>query len=182
MGIGFGIVFLSAFITSQIIFPALFGRPKSIEVPNLVGMSFSKARRTLTDMGLHAVVKDSIWSETEKIETILEQDPAPGKMLKPESTVALRISSGSRQVGVPSVIGLNFHEAYFTLHSAGLKAVVADSLYSESYKVNTVIKCSPGVGSKTQKGSKVKLYISRGAENAPNKPDSLSDKSVDRLF
>ncbi|MBW6514382.1 MAG: PASTA domain-containing protein [Candidatus Syntrophosphaera sp.] len=177
LGIGFGIIFLSAFITSQVIFPLLFGKPKNVEVPNLVGMSFSRARRNLTELGLHAVIKDSIWSETEMIETILEQDPQPGERLKPEGTVYLRVSSGSKQVGVPSVIGLSFHEAYYTLHNVGLKGVVADSLYSDAYAVNNVIRCVPEVGSKIERGSNVRLYLSRGPEPVPEllAPESAPD-------
>lgn len=175
LGIGFGIIFLSAFITSQLIFPLLFGKPKSVEVPDLVGLNFSRARRNLTELGLHAVIKDSIWSETESIETILEQDPQPGELLKPEGTVYLRVSSGSKQVGVPSVIGLSYHEAYYTLHGAGLKGVVVDSLYSDAYPVNNVIRSVPGVGTKIERGSNVRLYLSRGPEPVPEEPDILDE-------
>lgn len=167
IGIGFGIILLSAFVTSQIVFPLLFGRPKNVEVPNLVGKTFSKARRELTDLGLHAVIKDSVWSETETIETILEQDPLPGELLKPEGSVYLRISSGSRKVGVPYVTGLSYQEAYYALHNLGLRAVVVDSLYSDSYAPNYVLRSSPDAGSKINRGSNVRLYLSRGPEPVP---------------
>jgi eukaryotic-like serine/threonine-protein kinase len=167
IGIGFGIIILTAFITGQIVFPLLFGRPKNVEVPNLVGMTFSKARKQLTDLGLHAVIQDSVWSETETVETILEQDPLPGDLLKPEGSVYLRISGGSRKVGVPSLIGLSYLEAYYTLRNLGLKGVVIDSLYSDSYAPNYVVKSSPEVGSKINRGSNVRLYLSRGPEPVP---------------
>ncbi|HOG31189.1 MAG TPA: PASTA domain-containing protein [Candidatus Syntrophosphaera sp.] len=164
VGIGAGIIFLSAFITSQIIFPIIFREPKQIEVPNLVGISSAAARQTLSALGLHAVVKDSIWSETERIDTVLEQNPAGGALIKPEGTVYLRVSRGTRKVGVPSVVGLSYQEAYYTLVNAGLKGVVADSLYSDSYAPNTVIRCIPGVGSKIELGAVVRMYMSRGPE------------------
>lgn len=164
LGIGAGIIFLSAFITSQIIFPIIFRSPKQVEVPNLVGKSSAAARQTLSELGLHTVVKDSIWSETERIDTVLEQNPAPGELIAPEGTIYLRVSRGSRKVGVPSVVGLSYQEAYYTLVSAGLKGEVADSLYSDSYAPNTVIRCAPGVGSKIELGSVVRMYMSRGPE------------------
>ncbi|MGC9361411.1 MAG: PASTA domain-containing protein [Candidatus Syntrophosphaera sp.] len=182
IGIGFGIILLSAFVTSQIVFPLLFGRPKNVEVPNLVGKTFSKARRELTDLGLHAVIKDSVWSETETIETILEQDPLPGELLKPEGSVYLRISSGSRKVGVPYVIGLSYQEAYYALHNLGLKAVVVDSLYSDSYAPNYVLKSSPDAGLKINRGSNVRLYLSRGPEPVPEEellPDTTHSVEPD---
>lgn len=184
LGIGFGIVFLTAFLTSQILFPLLFGRPKNIEVPDLVGKNLSAARRSLVEIGLHAVVRDSVWSETDKIDTILEQDPRPGEKLKPESTVYVRISQGSKVVGVPSILGSNYHEAYFSLHNAGLKAVVADSLYSDSYSINTVVRCSPAVGSKVEKGSKVRLFLSRGPEPAKEtaEADTTASTNPDDVY
>lgn len=185
IGIGLGIIIVSAFVTSQIVFPLLFGRPKNVEVPNLVGMTFSKARRELTDLGLHAVIKDSIWSETETIETVLEQDPPPGEFLKPEGSVYLRISGGSRKVLVPYVIGLSFPEAYYALRNLGLKGVVIDSLYSDSYSPNFVVKSSPEEGSKIDRGSNVRLYLSRGPEPVPEEelvPDTTSTIDTDIFF
>ncbi len=164
LGIGAGIIFLSAFITSQIFFPIIFRAPKQIEVPNLIGKSSAAARQELSELGLHTVVKDSIWSETERIDTVLEQNPASGELIAPEGTIYLRVSRGSRKVGVPSVVGLKYQEAYYTLVSAGLKGEVADSLYSDSYAPNTVIRCAPGVGSKIELGSVVRMYMSRGPE------------------
>ena len=164
LGIGAGIIFLTAFLTSQIVFPIIFRAPKEIEVPKLLGLNTEQARDKLSELGLHAVVKDSIWSETEPVNTVLEQDPDPGEMITPEGTVYFRVSRGSRQVGVPSVVGLSYQEAYYTLMSAGLKGVVADSLYSDSYAANTVIRSSPGAGSKLEKGSTIRMYISRGPE------------------
>ncbi len=164
IGIGAGIIFLTAFLTSQIILPIVFRAPKEIELPNLVGNSFAAARLALSELGLHVVVQDSIWSESERVNTVMEQNPAPGEFIRPEGTVYIRVSRGSRQVGVPSLVGLSYHEAYYTLHSAGLKGVVADSLYSDSYAANAVIRISPGVGSKIEKGSTVRMYLSRGPE------------------
>ncbi len=175
VGIGFGIVFLSAFVTSQILFPLFFGRPKNIDVPDLVGKNLSFARRQLVELGLHVVVRDSVWSEKDKMDTILEQDPKPGEKIKPESRVYVRVSRGSKEIAVPNVVGLNYHEAFFSLHGLDLKATVADSLYSDRYSINTVIRCNPGVGTKVEKGSKVRLFLSRGPEPAKPEPaDSTS--------
>ncbi len=183
IGIGAGIIFLTAFLTSQVIFPFIFRSPKELEVPNLIGKSFANARRSLENMGIHAVVKDSIWSETERVGTILEQEPAPGGMLRSEGTIYVRVSRGSQQVGVPSVIGQSYHEAYYLLLNAGLKGVVRDSLYSGSYIANTVIRCHPESGSRVEKGSTVHLTLSRGPEpvleTGPEPPDGFIDYNED---
>ena len=164
IGIGLGIIFLSAFVTSQIIFPILFGRAKNIEVPNLVGSTISVARNDLKQLGLHVIVRDSVWSEDKKIDTILEQFPEPGKKLKPEGVVQVVVSIGSRMRPVPSLVGATYTEAYMSLRNSGFKAIVADSVYSENYPVNTVVRSSPSANKMLEKGQSVRLYLSRGPE------------------
>ena len=57
IGIGLGIIFITAFLTSQIIFPLIFRTPKNVEVPNVVGLSLPMAKLRLTQLGLHIVVR-----------------------------------------------------------------------------------------------------------------------------
>ncbi len=168
IGIGLGIILLSAFLYSQVLFPLLFGKPRNVVVPELVGMSITKARRTLTELGLHTVIRDSVWSETSKIEAVLEQYPPAGEKLKPEGTVHLVISRGSKIITIPSVAGRNYTEAYLTLRNAGLRVAVIDSLYSNSYPINTVVRSSPAAGSQAERSSTVKLILSKGPEPPPD--------------
>ena len=140
IGIGFGIIFITAFLTSQIIFPIISHTPRNIEVPNVVGLSLPMAKLRLTQLGLHIVVRDSVWSETGQPNTILDQDPQPGKKIKPESTVYVKVNRGPMKVGVPYLIGMSFNDAYYALKSSGLQGVIVDSLYSDNYPVNTVVR------------------------------------------
>ncbi len=164
IGIGIGIILVTAFVSSQIIFPILLGRAKDVQTPDVVGMNLSAAKRMLNESKLHAVVRDSLYSEDTRIETILEQKPAPGTMQKPDGTVYLVISKGSRVVKMPSVLGIHYQQAYLLLRNMGLHSTVADSMYSDTYPVNTVIRSSPSEGSNVDKKTNVKLYLSRGEE------------------
>ena len=162
IGIGLGIIFITAFLTSQIIFPLVFRTPKTLEVPNVVGLSLPMAKLRLSQLGLHIVVRDSVWSETGQPNTILDQDPPAGKKIKPESTVYVKVNRGPMKVGVPYLIGMSFNDAYYTLKSSGLQGVIVDSLYSDNYPINTVVRISPPEGTKVEKGARVRLYISKG--------------------
>jgi len=164
VGIGIGIILVVAFLTSQIIYPILLGRPGVVEVPDVTGISLTQAKRVLHEKRLHVVVSDSVWSEETKVEYVLEQQPEPGSDLKHDHAVYLVISRGSREVRVPDVIGSQYHRAYIQLRSSGLKAVIADSLYSDQYPANAVVRCSPAVGTKVNKQSSVRLFLSRGTE------------------
>lgn len=165
VGIGFGIVMVVAFISSQLIYPLLLGNSERTEVPDIVGLGLSTAKQKLRENRLHIVVKDSVWSEDAPVEYVLEQQPPAGKALKQDQAVYVIVSRGSRVINVPQIVGLPYHEAYIRLRGSGLKTVIADSLYSEKYAVNSVIRCSPTVGNKIEKGATVKIYLSRGSEN-----------------
>ncbi|HOH46215.1 MAG TPA: PASTA domain-containing protein [Candidatus Cloacimonadota bacterium] len=171
LGIGLGIIIVVAFISSQIVYPLLLGRPGKVEVPNVTGMNLAQAKRVLHEKRLHVVVRDSVWSEEAKVEMVLEQQPAPGEQLKHDHAVNLVISRGTRQVSVPNVVGQLYQQAYVQLRNKSLKAVIADSLYSDSYPVNAVLRTSPSSGSKVLKESSVRLFLSRGPEPQVNYDD-----------
>jgi len=163
-GIGLGIVLLSAFVSSQLIYPLILGRPKNVETPNLSGMNFASAKRLLNTTKLHIVVRDSVWSDDFKAETVVEQKPEAGTMLKPDGTVYVVLSKGSRDIILPSVLGLSYQQAIAQLRNLGLRAVVIDSLYSDGYVANSVLRTSPSPGMKIMKTATVKLILSKGAD------------------
>ena len=85
IGIGSGIIFVTAFLFSQIILPLLLGRAEKFQTPELTGLSMSQTRRILQDLKLHPVVKDSLYSESVKLDVVMDQSPAPGAMIKEET-------------------------------------------------------------------------------------------------
>lgn len=174
--IGAGVIIVTAFLTGQVIMPLIFAKPSNIEVPDLIGKNISTAKRLLQEAGLHAVVRDSVWSDSAKIESVIQQHPEPGTLAKLEGTVYLVICKGSQIVAVPGVVGRSYEEAFITLRNSGLRASVADSLYSQSYPVNTVIRTSPPNGSRVDKNAMVRLFLSRGPEPVA---DTLSTPEID---
>ena len=168
-------VFLAAFITGQVIMPILAGSSEEIDVPDVLGKNITVARDLLKSVGLHAVIQDSLWSDGTAIETILDQYPKPGDTIKTEGTVYLVICKGSESVSIPAVGGRLFEDAFITIRDNGLRAVVADSVFSDSYPVNTVIRTSPPTGAKVDKSTLVKLYLSRGPEPGTNSNKKPTD-------
>jgi serine/threonine-protein kinase len=169
-GIGLGIIFVTAFIFSQLILPLAFGRPKKVETPYLVGMGLSEAKNALNAEKLHAVIKDSLYSEVIKMDQVLSQAPAPGTRTREEGTVFLVISKGSKMVTVPDLRGNRFQHAMVTLRNYDLRSSIVDSTYSDDYEQNEVIRSQPSAGTKLEKRSLIRLTLSRGPEP---KADSL---------
>lgn len=171
LGIGFGIMFITAFIFSQFVFPIILGRPSVVETPDVVGLGLVQAKRLMQDEKLHVVVRDSLFSESAKLDQVLEQHPSAGTRIKEDGTVQLVISKGSKLVKVPDLIGSTFQEALITLRNYELRGSIVDSLYSDTHPRNTVIRSMPMGGSKIEKKSSVRLVLSRGAEASTDSTD-----------
>lgn len=174
-GIGFGIIIVTAFIFSQIIFPIVLGRTPKVETPDVTGLKLLQAKKLLQDEKLHVVVKDSLFSENEPVETVLEQIPAAGDRIRQEGTVYLVISKGSATVTLPSYIGRPFQEVFVALRNLELFSSVIDSTYSDIYPVNSVMRTIPGSGEKVNKRSTIKLILSRGSTPVEDSLDFVTD-------
>jgi serine/threonine-protein kinase len=168
LGIGLGIIIVTAFIFSQLIFPLVLGRTPKVETPDVTGLNLVQAKRKLQAEKLHVVVKDSLFSESAPMESVLEQSPGAGEKIRQEGTVYLVISKGSATVTLPSFIGRPFQEVFIALRNMELHSAVIDSSYSDIYPVNTVMRTIPSSGDKVLKKSTVKLILSRGSEPLPD--------------
>lgn len=162
VGIALGIIIVVAFISSQLIYPLILGRAKLVPVPEVIGQRISIARDVLNESRLHAVIRDSIYNEDVPIDTIIDQNPAAGEMVKYDGTVFLTISKGTKYVSVPYVTGVHYETALVMIRNAGFRAVVSDSLYSEEHKANTVIRTEPGGGAKVESKKIIRLILSKG--------------------
>jgi eukaryotic-like serine/threonine-protein kinase len=168
LGIAVGIIFVTAFLIGQVILPLVIGRPKKVETPQLIGVSLAQAKRMLNDLNLHAVVEDSLYSETAKLDEILDQSPSFGIEIKEEGTVHLVISKGSKMVRVPDVRGSSFQEAMVMLRNYDLRSTIVDSLYDDSVERNAVLRSNPAAGVMVEKKSLIRLILSRGQEALPD--------------
>jgi len=175
LGIGFGIILVVAFFTSQMFMPLFFGRARSLRVPNVINMHLTKANGILIDNKLHGVVRDSTWSDEIQNGFVISQKPDPGDKIKPDGSVYLIISSGSKYVKVPNLLGMTVQSAWIVLRNNGLRISVTDSIYSDLYSINTVVQSSPSIGERVEKNSRIKLYISKGTGRTNDTLDVISD-------
>ncbi|MDD3282832.1 MAG: PASTA domain-containing protein [Candidatus Cloacimonetes bacterium] len=176
-GIGIGIIFVTAFFVSQLLLPLIFGRPDTIQTPEVIGLNLSKAKRILQEEKLHVVVKDSLFNESVKMDIVLEQSPVPGAKIKEDGTVFLIISKGSKMVSVPNVIGSSFQDAMLVLRMSNLRGSVIDSVYSDTTPQNADLRSSPNPNSKVEKHSMVRLTLSRGSQPVTDSLNWLFDES-----
>ena len=141
-----------------------FSRPEQSDVPRVTSLQLSDARERLDRAGFETVDVERERSFAE-VDRVLRQDPDPGEQAAKDDTITLIVSSGPGQVVVPSVKNTRTELAIRELEKAELK-VTADPQPSDSVKNGFAIGTSPEEGDRVERGSRVRLFVSSGPEQA----------------
>jgi eukaryotic-like serine/threonine-protein kinase len=132
--------------------------PPTVEVPDVRGRTRDQAVAALTAANLVAQVHDI--PSNEPVNTVIAQDPPPGREVEEGTQVRINVSSGPQQVAVPAVVGQPFESARATLQAAGFRVEVRD--VDSNQPRGTVIEQNPGGNTLAARRSLVVLSVSRG--------------------
>lgn len=141
------------------------GSSKTVEVPNVIGMTEEKAAAELEKYGLEYKLGLSAISDEYDEGEVVSTDPEAGDSVKKGYTVTLILSRGSDSdtVKAPSCVGRKLREAETLLESYDLKK--GDITYEPSdMPEGYVIKQDPEAGTEIKTGEKINLVISQGSE------------------
>jgi serine/threonine-protein kinase len=147
--------------------------PQAVEVPEVTGDSFEEAEAALTELGLQ-VTREDEESTDEEPETVLEQDPAAGDEVEPDSTVTLTVAVEPEGVPVPDVVGDNVEAARAELTAAGFNPVTQNQI-DDSRTVGEVIRQEPGAGDRAEAGAVITLYVVIHSQTQPQQVTIPSD-------
>ncbi len=134
-----------------------------VSVPTLVGLERSAAVQALERVGFAARVRQV--PSQEEAGTVVAQQPGAGRPAPRGSSVAINVSGGPQQIEVPNLIGLSEAEAGSQLTEAGLEARVFRVPSNEPQ--GEVIAQNPEAGAELERGSSVRINVSRGAPPTP---------------
>ncbi len=138
------------------------GKP-TVRVPRLVGMTLPDAVAALTQAGLRA---RSVGVPSDKqANTVTAQEPKPGVRLVSGATVRINYSTGPKQIGVPSVIGLLYETAAAQLQATGFAVARVD--VDSKKPAGEVVDQTPAGNATAAKGSTVTLSVSNGPTTIP---------------
>jgi beta-lactam-binding protein with PASTA domain len=143
-------------------------------VPSVIGLTYPKATARLTQAGFRSQIKRQT-SEKAK-DTVIAQSPAAGAQVDPGAVVTITVSSGRAGVEVPDVVGLRTPAAVTDLQAAGFRAK-ASRVFSPKPS-GTVIAQQPAAGDRAEKGTEVKLQVSKGQKRV-QVPDVVGQPSAD---
>jgi serine/threonine-protein kinase len=139
----------------------LSGGGKQVVVPRVIGAPQAEAEVVVRDAGF---TTDIVQTSSDKPrDTVIGQDPLPGTKAEKGSSIQLTVSSGPGSNRVPDLTGLTKTVARAALVKAGFRASF-EGAFSEAVPKNRVIETRPPVGSDFDKGSTVKVIVSKGKE------------------
>lgn len=133
---------------------------KEVSVPKVTNMSKKDAEELLEKNKLKAEIT---YKEHDSIEedNVISQSPAAGEKIKEGSVVKLVVSEGDGKVSVPNLSGYTKEKAETELKNEGL--VLGEVTEQENAaEKGTVVGQRVSAGSKTARGTKVNLTVSKG--------------------
>jgi serine/threonine-protein kinase len=130
--------------------------PRSIAIPNVDGMSLTKAKSELKAAGFVPVPTD-VYSDSVKPGDVIGTDPPGGTSVPEGSEIAVQVSAGPRfdKVKVPDVRGMSVSQAQSRLQSVGLKSEVRKTCPGGM----TVAETDPLPGTVVREQSVVVLFV-----------------------
>ena len=174
---------LGAILLFFIAFGATMGiveiaNPNEVQIPDLVNKTEEEAEQILKDLKLKLVVKSEEYDENIEKGKIISQDPTYNEnyKIKEHSEISVIISKGTEKVDVPNVVGKTKEEAEKELKDAGLVPEIIEE-NDEKVEAGIVLSQDPEDGENVNKGSKVKLVVSKGSAIVKVEVPSLVGKN-----
>lgn len=156
---------------------------QSVKVPDITGLTETKAISTLESSGLKAgkVTYDS--SDDVESGLVISQSVNPGDKVKEGTAVDFVISQGAATATVPNLLYSTLSEAKAALKSAGLELGSVTQEYSDSSTKGLVISQSVKKGSTVDSGTSVDIVIGLGEKEtkASKKTETTTEEATDPI-
>lgn len=141
---------------------------EKIIVESYVGKTRQEAEELLNAQGLTMSVKTSE-DETQPDGIVLSQNPDKGEEVEKGSTITLEINELPDTSPVPPLRGLSLEEAKKALEENSLKLGTVEEEFNEEVEKGKIISSNPESGYSVNRGSAVKVVVSKGIDDTPIK-------------
>ncbi|HTW12926.1 MAG TPA: Stk1 family PASTA domain-containing Ser/Thr kinase [Solirubrobacteraceae bacterium] len=140
----------------------LLTRPKSVQMPDVVGLLQPVAQAKVQNLGLNPIIDNE--TSSQPVNSVISQSPLAGANVKKGATVTLTVSTGAGNVQIPSVVSLPQKQAIQALKAAGLSVTRILQQTSTDVDKGQAIDTSPDAGTSVSRGSGVTLVVSSGMQ------------------
>lgn len=146
-----------------------------VSVPDLTGITVSEAYETLKQQELFLEKKELQSSAQIPAGQIIRQEQQAGSSVQKGTVVQIIVSTGPRQVQLPSVINMTAAEAQDNLTNLGLSVTVTNE-YSDTVEHGSVVSQSvePGM---VDENTQVNLVVSQG----PKPQETVQQKNKNNV-
>jgi hypothetical protein len=131
-------------------------------VPSLIGRDVGDARQTLRGLGLEMREVGRETSDSAPAQTILRTDPDAGEKVRENGVVSVIVSTGSRQVEVPTLRGRTVDDAKTALKLLDLQIAEPIDRIADAAPVDTIVDQDPPPHQLVEKHSLVHIRVSTG--------------------
>jgi serine/threonine-protein kinase len=135
----------------------------AVEVPDLLGMSYSEAKEALNELSLGIQLGETRTSDEYEPGQIIGQSVDAGTQVDPNTTIVVDICGDGAEIEVLDVLGYTQKKAVAALEELGFSVDVTE-VYDNDVSEGNVISTSPKAGSKASRGSVIKVIVSKGPE------------------
>jgi eukaryotic-like serine/threonine-protein kinase len=141
-------------------------KPRTIAVPNLIGLQVEEARKELRPLGLK--LRESRFQVSDKYPNgaVIETNPIAGDDIRQGAYVEATISKGSRFVEVPDFRGRALEETRALAASLNLEIADADIEYVRDRELEEgmIVSQIPEPRKKVERYTRIRLKVSNGNE------------------
>jgi serine/threonine-protein kinase len=130
--------------------------------PQLLNMTKAQAEAAASQGGFDVVYDAGGFSETVAKDTVLAEDPAPGKQIVRGGTLTITLSLGPERYPVPDVSGMELSSAQAALDEVKLKMKQGGKQYSDTVPEGVVISTDPKAKTSLKPGDTVTVVVSKG--------------------
>lgn len=162
IGIVLAILLSLFWIIDTLVMPQLVHAVKVVTVPNITGLTLSKADPIIRGAKLRVAEVREVYSETIPKGKIISQLPFAGSEVREGRRMYISVSRGIEKVMVPYLIGKTERDALLNLLSIGLQ--LGETVFQEDEEIphGIVLEQSIAPGSKIPYGKMISLVISQG--------------------
>ncbi|MFF0314553.1 Stk1 family PASTA domain-containing Ser/Thr kinase [Micromonospora sp. NPDC005252] len=134
--------------------------PERFPVPDVIGKEYELAEADLVNVKLVVAKGTPRYDDTLPAGVVLDSSPKVGAEVKPGTKITLILSRGRAPVSVPNLVGKSLTDARATLSGLGL--VPVETFKDSDKPKDEILSQSPADGAGVEKGTQVKLEISKG--------------------
>ncbi|MCR5263049.1 MAG: PASTA domain-containing protein, partial [Clostridiales bacterium] len=161
-------------------------QPKSIQIPNFVGMPYS-IDLMIDNQKYFNITVDYEYDPNTPENQIIEQTPAAGERRKVKAgeqlcDLKLTVSRGAETIRLPDLTIYDYREAVNYLRELGLYAKEGSRVYHPTVIEGYVISTDPPAGTVMNAGDIVVLTVSRGEQVQYTRVPNMAGKSTAEAY